>query len=105
MPLGVSHPQIDIMVFRMCSKGFNSGDSHWPLKGTRVNSSHVISVSNNTLLRPNISDSYLEKSQDECVLFLGSHISNANSVRSVWSCNLTLFIGCLEVFGSLDVYT
>ena len=37
------------------------------LKGTRVNSNHVINVSNNTLLRPNIRDSYLEKSQDKCV--------------------------------------
>ena len=36
-------------------------------------------------------------------MFLGSHIGNANTVRSVWSYNLTLFIACLEVFGSLDV--
>ena len=44
------------------------------LKGTLVNTSHVISVGNNILLRHNISDSYPEKFQDECVcVFLGSH--------------------------------
>ena len=36
-------------------------------------------------------------------LFLGSHISNASTVRSVWRFNLTLLIGCSEVFGRLDV--
>ena len=36
-------------------------------------------------------------------VFLGSHISNANTVSSFWSYNLTFFIACLEAFGSLDV--
>ena len=35
-----------------------------------------------------ISDSYLEKFQDESVcVFLGTHFSNANTVRSIWSYN------------------
>ena len=54
----------------LSNRYYDIWETNTGLKGTRVNTSRVIIFSNNTLLRPNISDSYLEKYQDECVCFL-----------------------------------